>query len=281
MESAARPLLLLHDSGELLAQSELFARKHRYRVRRVESWNALRTAVREESPLAVVMVDPYVEAEGGKPAGALRSFLRDFDYVPVVAAMETRTRFRDLLVLARWGVSEVISLDQEALPEALRQRLEAVEGWGLRGALSRSMPRDMTGPATSILFTAADVATEDGSARALARALNVSRRTMTRWSARVALPPPRRLLAWMRLLLAAELLDDWRRKVYQVAHAVGYASDNNLRTALDAFLGRTPKELRRVGAFATVSGAFWEEVRRLRRERRGAANGGHPREKAP
>lgn len=267
MEQARRPLLLLH-RDDVAAQVERLAGRHRYAVRRVGTWNSLRAATREASPLAVVVVDPYLEAEGELPAGALRSFLRDFGYVPVIAAMETRTRYRDLLVLARWGLSEVISLDQEALPEALGQRLNAVEGWGLRGALQRSMPRDITGPAASILLAAAEVATEDGSAHALARTLHVSRRTMTRWSSRAALPPPRRLLVWMRLLLAAELLDDWRRKVYHVAHAVGYASDNNLRTALDAFLRCTPKELRRAGAFATVSRAFWDEVRRVRRERR-------------
>jgi AraC-like DNA-binding protein len=225
-----------------------------------------------EAPPGAVIVDPYVEAQQQHgPPPALEAFLRDFFYVPVIAALETRTGFRDLLVLARWGLSEVISLDQEILPEAVRQRLRAIEGWGLRSALRRSMPRDLPAPTASILFAAADVAVIEGNTTSLARTLGVSRRTITRWCERAALPPPRRLLAWMRLLFAAELLDDWTRKVYQIALASGYSSDNALRTALEAFLERTPKELRREGAFETVSACFWEELRQLRQAHR---NGG-------
>jgi AraC-like DNA-binding protein len=268
MEISPRALLVLHDHTALLAHTRRVAGKHGFDVYPVATWSALRAAVRDSSPVAVVIVDPYAESTGRGPAQALRSFLRDFSYVPVIAAMETRTGFRDLLVLARWGLSEVISLDQESLSEAIVQRLRALDGWTLRSALERSMPGELPGPAVSLLFEAADVAMIGGNTVDLARRLNVSRRTVTRWCARADLPPPRRLLAWMRLLLASEFLDDWKRKVYQVAHACGYSSDNALRTAFDAFLDLTPKQLRRSGAFATVSRAFWSELRHLREGRR-------------
>ncbi len=269
MSKMSRPLLVLHPDQDFSAHVQRAAGK-RYQVRHALSWSALRAMTREAPPGAVI-VDPYTEAQQHGPAPALEAFLRDFAYVPVIAALEMRTGFRDLLVLARWGLSEVISLDQEILPEAVRQRLRAIEGWGLRSALRRSMPRDLPAPTASILFAAADVAVIEGNTTSLARTLGVSRRTITRWCERAALPPPRRLLAWMRLLFAAELLDDWTRKVYQIALASGYSSDNALRTALEAFLERTPKELRREGAFETVSACFWEELRQLRQAHR---NGG-------
>jgi AraC-like DNA-binding protein len=230
--------------------------------------------VRDAVPIAVVIVDPYAESSTGEPTPALRSFLQEFRYVPVIAALETQACYRDLLVLARWGLSEVISLDQENLSESVPQRLSAVNGWALRTALLRDVPKELPGAAVSLLAAATEVGIADGTTPALARVLGVSRRTVTRWCERAMLPPPRRLLAWMRLLYASELLDDWRRKVYQVAHSVGYASDNNFRTALNSFLEQTPKELRRSGAYRTVSGAFWDELGRLRRERRSSRGQG-------
>jgi AraC-like DNA-binding protein len=260
-----RPLLVLHADPQFVSDVGRAAGKQ-YQVRHALTWSALRAMTREAPPGAVI-VDPYAEAEPNGPAPALEAFLRDFSYVPVIAALETRTGFRDLLLLARWGLSEVISLDQETLSEAVRQRLRAIEGWGLRSALRRSIPRDLPGPAASILFAAAQVAALDGNTISLAATFGVSRRTITRWCERAVLPPPRRLLAWMRLLFAAELLDDWNRKVYQIALATGYSSDNALRTALEAFLARTPKELRGEGAFATVSACFWDELRQFRQAR--------------
>ena len=57
-------------------------------------------------------------------------------------------------------------------------------------------------------------------------------RTVLRWAERAGLPAPRRMLAWMRILLAAVLLDDPGRTVLSVAHACGYSSDSSLRRAM-------------------------------------------------
>jgi len=264
-----RPLIILHSDAGVRAQVRRIAR-HGYDVREVDTWAALRATIREAPPVAVVIVDPYLDFDGPGPATELRGLLEDFYYVPVVALMETRIRFRDLLVLSKWGISEVVSLDQELVSAALPQRLDALEGSVLRSALRKTLPIGLPGTTEAILLAVADMAAENGSTEDLARRFSVSRRTVTRWCARAALPPPRRLLAWSRLLLAAELLGDARRKIHHIALAVGYSSDNAFRTAVDAFLSRTPKELRREGAFVTVSGAFWSELERLRSARRQA-----------
>jgi AraC-like DNA-binding protein len=68
-------------------------------------------------------------------------------------------------------------------------------------------------------------------------------------------------MAWMRILLAAEMLDEPGRTVASIADACGYASDTALRTTLNMQLGKTPKVLRREGALAAASGAFLRELR--------------------
>ncbi|MBV9110730.1 MAG: AraC family transcriptional regulator, partial [Gemmatimonadetes bacterium] len=88
----------------------------------------------------------------------------------------------------------------------------------------------------------------------------LSERTVLRWTERAALPPPRRLMAWMRILLAASLLDDPGRTVLSVAYACGYSSDSSLRRAMQDFLDTVPTVLRREGAFSRASHTFLEEL---------------------
>ena len=101
-------------------------------------------------------------------------------------------------------------------------------------------------------------------AQDLARRLKISRRTLLRWSERAGLPPPRRLLAWMRVLLACELLDDPGRSVSSVARIAGYASDGGLRRVMQNFLRASPTELRQRGAVKTAVAAFVKEMNESR-----------------
>ena len=97
---------------------------------------------------------------------------------------------------------------------------------------------------------------EGGHGRDLAASLRLSERTLLRWAEQADLPPPRRILAWMRVLLACELLDDPGQTVLSVAYTCGYASDSSLRRAVQEFTGVLLTELRQQGAFATASDKF-------------------------
>jgi AraC-like DNA-binding protein len=122
----------------------------------------------------------------------------------------------------------------------------------------------MSGRARTLLMAAAEVVSMGGRGRDLARSLHLSERTVLRWSERSGLPPPRRLMAWMRILLAASLLDDPGRTVLSVAFACGYSSDSSLRRAMQDFLGTIPTTLRREGAFSRASRLFLEELDDIR-----------------
>src|SRR3712207_4948195 len=132
----------------------------------------------------------------------------------------------------------------------------------------RRPPRSTLFPYTtlfrSIVDAAAEVVAVGGHGRDLARSLQLSRRTLLRWCERAELPPPRKLLAWMRILLACELLDDPGRTVLSVAHACGYSSDSGLRRVTQKFVGSSPTELRRRGAFARASKVFLESLAKYR-----------------
>lgn len=266
MAPPLRPLLVLHTNGAF-----------RERVRRVgprgfqcsflTTWDDLRRAVVDSPPAAILIVDPYADSSRDDPqlSSELRALLWEFPSATVLAALEIRPgRSRDLRTLGEWGVTDIISLVEDDTHEAIYRRLRSVEGRSLQTLLERTLPPLLSGRTRMLMMTAAEVVAVGGKARELARRLHLSERTVLRWAERGGLPPPRRLLAWMRILLAASLLDDPGRTVLSVAHACGYASDSSLRRAMQDFLARGPTALRRQGAFPAASRAFLEELSRTR-----------------
>jgi AraC-like DNA-binding protein len=80
-------------------------------------------------------------------------------------------------------------------------------------------------------------------------------------------------MAWLRLLIAAELLDEPWRSVASVARASGYANAYSINHSLKEFVGLTPRELRQLGAFDTVAHRFARELFDLREASRGSSRG--------
>jgi AraC-like DNA-binding protein len=263
MRQVTRPLLVLHADGFFREQVRKAGGK-RFEFVHVEEWVELRELVRTSPPAALIVVDPYAH-DGGDLAGELRAMLLEFPSATVIAAFELRPdRYRDLRTLGAWGVADVIVRGEDDTTDAIARRLRAIQGRPLQSLLERSLPANTSGQARALLMAAAEVVSTGGQARELARMLYLSPRTLLRWCERAELPPPRRILVWMRVLMAAELLDDPGRTVSSVAHACGYSSDNSLRRALQDFLETTPTALRREGAFGIASRAFLEDLVRAR-----------------
>jgi AraC-like DNA-binding protein len=273
MQAVARPLLVLH-SDALFRERLRRISSPRFQTQFVSDWDGMRTALREAPPAALVVVDPYTHAYGSEAelAPELRSLLWEFPTATVIAALEVkRGRVRDLRTLGEWGVKEVIALDEEDTLEAISRRLRSAQGRPLQSLLERSLPSTLSGRARTLLMAAAEVVAEGGHGRDLAASLRLSERTLLRWAEQADLPPPRRILAWMRVLLACELLDDPGQTVLSVAYTCGYASDSSLRRAVQEFTGVLLTELRKQGAFATASEKFLAELSDTReqgRERR-------------
>lgn len=269
MQSVSRVLLVLHPD-EAFRDRVHKAGSSRFRTWSVSSWETLREALQDAPPAALVVVDPYMEMPGRKELSPrLRSLLWEFPSVTILAAMTLRAdRYRDFHTLGEWGVAEVIDMEEENTLEAAEHRLRAAYGHPIQRLLDRALPSYVSGRARAILFAAAEVAASGGQGRDLARLLHLSERTLLRWCERTDLPPPRRVMAWMRILFASDLLDDPGRTVLSVAHACGYVSDSSLRRAMQDFLGTAPTALREQGAFETASRVFQRELADIRRQAR-------------
>lgn len=266
MQEIPRPLLVLHEDRLFRERLRTVATAHGFRLRLISGWEGLLDEVRTAPASALVVVDPYAETgRDAPPSVELSALLHRFPSLTVTAALSARPgALEHVRRLGEWGVVQVIDLDEELTSVAIAQRLLAARGRPLRSLVARALPASSGGALRAILGAATSVVAEGGQGADLARALHVTPRTLTRWCRRAALPPPRRLLAWMRILLAAELLDDPGRTVSDVALSCGYAADSSLRHALRSFLGASPRDLRATGAFAAASERFLQALAEAR-----------------
>jgi AraC-like DNA-binding protein len=220
------------------------------RVRPLPDWPTLADEFGATAPARdLVVVDPYHEGDTEGPDPALARFLHAFPSAVVVAAVDSAlSRIGDVRTLGEWGVAGVIVLDFDTSNYALRRRLEEARERSALNAVLQAIPDTLSSDARLLVEAALSTASWGGSVRDMAQALYLSERTLQRRTERAHLPAPRSLLRWMRLLLAARLLDDPGRTVISAALAAGYASDASLHRNFRNSGLPSPATLRRNGA---------------------------------
>lgn len=268
MKIAPRPLIVMHPDDELSRRLRTVSGS-RFKMSKAEGWSELRDLVSEAPPAAVVVVDPYHGRENGDgPSPHLYNVLRAHPSATVVAAMDTSPdRYRDLALLGTWGVAEVLHTEEDLSKAAVQRRLLTARALYLRRLLSDDHGIPLTGRARALIDEAVDTVMAGGHPKDLADKLGFSPSTLLRWCRRSQIPNPRRLLLWMRVLLASALLDDPGHTVSSVGRACGYSGDQALRRAIRSVMPYTPTELRDMGALDTVSRAFFAEIADLQDNR--------------
>ena len=229
----------------------------------VPDWKILRETARSASAAEVAVVDAL--GPDAELSPELRAFVAEFPQLPVIAVLPPALEcVREVRTLREWGVAEVIVRGVEDTPEGIASAVRHAQGTVLRGVVQEILPAYIGGGTRRLLLAAAEAVATGGHAPDLAAALGVTETTVMRRCERLRLPPPRRLLAWMRVLLAARLLDQPGRTSRSVAYACGYATEAGLRRVLQSFLGKSVTELRERGAVKVAAGAFLRELRELR-----------------
>lgn len=264
MQRIARPVFLLHSNARL-----------EQRLRKclvdpmtlicVSDWEDLRIALSRASPTALCIVDPRASARQSSVPPSLLDLIKEFPTVAVVAAIRVEVTDAPLLAaLFSAGIADVLDLSREQSELAIERRMDEVRShWAVR-LLARALPPTVPSRARALLTIVCEVAADGGQVPDLAAALGIDERTVPRWCDRAGLPQPRRLLVWLRLLLAAELFDTSDRSVDSIARACGYSGAVSLNFSIRALLDLTPTELRGRGAFQTVAERFRAELRAAR-----------------
>ena len=268
-------LVLVTDSPALRRFAEL---PEEYAPRFVDGWDELAAEMESAPPSLTVLADAYLgrtPAQG--PAPRLRELLWRRPSIPVIAALPLREEWAEhASILFEWGVSEVLDLDLETSPGAVWQRLRGTRARPLKRRVEAVLSGYASEYARNLVRAACETAVDGGGAADLSAIFGVEARTASAWCRREGLPPPRRLLAWTRVLLAATLLEEDGRSVVNVARSAGYATDHALRRAMREVAGGDPSTVERAHLFDRAAERFnaelrehRERVRELRRASRG------------
>jgi AraC-like DNA-binding protein len=245
-------------------------RGDRYHVCEVEGWTEAAALAVREPPSTMVLADPF--ATGERHDRGMLDFLQRMPSLPVVIAVDLANAPEEVTrEILQSGISQVVDLGIDRAPDALWFRLNAAHARPFKRRVDSGLSDHVQGRARILIHAAAAVAVDNGFAEDFARVFNVHFRTITGWCRREGLPPPRRLLTWMRVLLALMLLEEADRTWRNVATCCGYAGDPNLRRALTKMLGPVPTgHARRRWTFAHGMAALDEELRDWRERIRSA-----------
>lgn len=233
-----------------------------YTLHPADGLDALRELARAAPPSSVVLV----RARGGDAEAAeVRELIRATPSVPVVAAVAFREvtagQVRGLLDA---GVAEIATLAGSGELRALVPTLRRAHARPLKRRIEERLPVWVPEDARTLVRAAAGTVVDRGGREAFAGTFGVYVRTAADWCRELDLPPPRRLLGWVRVLLALTLLEEARRTVINVALACGYKDNSSLKRAIENFSGTPALASIRDQHFDRAFDAFAAELRSLR-----------------
>lgn len=256
--------LLIHDSPAL---RRLLRINGGYAARMLD-WDDLAAHAREAAPSAVLIVAPFDDPSLPVPNPRLPQLIdAAAGVVPVLAFVPFQSAFTaGVRTLLSQGVTEIGDVHLEVTPSAIRPRLQAIHAQPLKRLVEPALSRFASANTRTLVRAAAEVAVDGGTAVDLAEVFRSTERTVSGWCAREALPQPRRLLAWLRLILALSLLKSPHRSVARAARSAGYSFDHSLRRAVRDMLGGDAPPRERMVSEALD--AFASELRSLREQRR-------------
>ncbi|HEU4560033.1 MAG TPA: hypothetical protein VFS20_19440, partial [Longimicrobium sp.] len=191
---------LVLDAPALGPLSTLPAPYHRI----VLDWGEMIAAVRQEPPSSVAIIDPVA---GDSLDPRVRELVAAAALVPVLAVIPFDAAHAGFLrPLYDGGVADVADAGFECTPNGILPRLHEVHAMRFKQLLEPHLSRFVSMEALILVRAAAGVVVDRGAATDLAQLFESSERTVAGWCVRAGLPPPRRLFAWLRLLLATALL---------------------------------------------------------------------------
>lgn len=238
---------LLPNAGHL--QRLRTAIRDRHSVVPCEDWSAL-TRVCERQPVRVAVIDLF--AGGRANFEWVRHLKQRLPRLTLIAYVSfSSERAHDLFDAGRQGMDALVLADQDDAPRALLALIEQAESKSL-GAVVRAALDSVDVMTRDAVLLAVTRAHERLSPEGLARLLALPRRTVAQRLAAAGFPPPRRLLTWGRLIVAAHLLEDAHRSADRIAVALDFPSASAFRNTCQRYLGATPGEIRARGGAAYV-----------------------------
>jgi AraC-like DNA-binding protein len=198
-----------------------------------------------------------------EPVGpALTALMRRYPSVPVLGYCSAGARHAaDLRDLARAGVHELVFADVDDQSALLRAKLTRGEEARAAASVLREIDGWLPLQLMNLVEYCVQFPRDSHEITRVACTLGVHRKTLVNWCERAKAPPPSTLVTWVRLLLAAELLQSPGQAVERVANTLEFASATSLRNLCRRYFNMRPMELRTRDGRLAAYRAFAEAVK--------------------
>jgi AraC-like DNA-binding protein len=221
-----------------------------------DDWSSLARTC-ERQPVRLAIVDLFAEPTAS--FDKLRRLKQRLPKLAVVAYVAVSTeRSRELFDAGRQGVDGLIVMDRDDSPIDLLRSLALAESRSVADVVRRLLRG-----ADSVIYDAVMLsitrAHERLSPSALAKLLNIPRRTLTMRLSVGGYPSPRRLLTWGRLIIAAQMMEDQGRSAERIAASLEFPSGSAFRNVCQRYLHATPRQMRDRGGAQYVIRAFFRQ----------------------
>jgi AraC-like DNA-binding protein len=199
-----------------------------------------------------VLVTPWDDS-GAPSAPTVRRLRNRFPWLPIAVYCHLEPRSaHQIAALARAGADTIILRGYDDLGRLVRERLAYARSQRTAEVALTALASWQTPESAPILAYCLQHAGDALTVQAVAAALAVDRKTLGNRLAAAALPPPRALIAWCRLLCAARWLEHRERSVEQAALVLRFGSGSALRNMFQRYTGLRPAEVRARGGLACV-----------------------------
>ncbi len=216
-----------------------------------------------EGKIIATIVDmrPRVDLMGELSLDFIAKLHSAFPSIPVNAYVDfSPHRARDIVAAAHAGAADIILRESDDLSKVADRIIDMGTSIDVAArvklAITGVVPAHLHEFFTFCVTHASTGITVEGAAARLRR----NRKTLSNWLAVAQLPPPYRIIGWIRILVAARLLEDSSRSLEKVARELRFVSGTALRNMIRRYLGVNPDILRKHGGFEYALERFRESI---------------------
>lgn len=170
------------------------------------------------------------------------------------------TELRTAFDLAKAGADDVCVAGIDDCPALLRRVITAAHSRTIAREIAARFEANAPGLLWGKLPDLLGRLHEMRGARDLSVALSISLRRVRTHLREMRFPPPKRFLAWCRVIVASRLLRDDRRTTEDAGLWLGYSSGPAFRNACRRLIGAPPSKLRTSVGFESALQRFGRET---------------------
>ncbi|HVA58768.1 MAG: helix-turn-helix domain-containing protein [Gemmatimonadaceae bacterium] len=232
------------------------------RAQWAESLAEVVAAVRRAKGAAITVILAPRDGDGHSAAPIVRELRRIAPSAAVVAHCHTGlANAAGIRQMAEAGVHEFLFVGVDDSRVALRSVVAAAQRACAADAVLDALLPVLPAAIRPVAEYCVTHAAEARSVDSVASALGVHRKTLRNRCVAGGSPSPARLIAWCRLMLAAQLLSSTGQTVEWVALEMEYPSDKALRNAMKRYTALRASEVRRQGGLRCVLDLFVQRLR--------------------